>query len=573
MELPGQIFIAPGDITRLAADAIAFSASYRLTRDGNLCSSFEANIPEFGPWFAGLARSTPLPCPVGSTFWLPLGAGRQPGGIVLVVSTGRDPLPNKAGAAVRVAINRAVAELRQAGRTDRLLIALPAFRVGKGGDHAQRLASALAQVQAATEALRDHPNVDVAFIPYTPTLYRIFLEARRDVLGASGDTAARYPALEEAIRTDSCVLFVGAGLSSGAGLPGWNQLIARLADELGIDPDDVVDNLDVAQWYREKFGSRKLGEVLKATFDVEGVPTLAHYLLMALPVRHVITTNYDRLLEQTLGALKRYPAPVIHQEDVANTAGSGVVYVVKLHGDVSHANDIVLTREDYEAFFTRRPAMALLLEGLLLNRTFFFVGYSLRDLNFRQIFGRIARMLPRSRRPAFATSFHPAGPASGYLKQQWRQQGLELVPIEGADHGERQLRFLQFLDTLAEQVTLQGRPLVLAPDVPTAPPLEPIRQLLEQVGEGIETLLEAGSADAEVIAFLAQLLQFLTAHGWRPSGRHGIATLSRLAEVMAGHASDAYLRRRLLIAALESAETFTDVTRLRQVLADDTADG
>ena len=55
-------------------------------------------------------------------------------------------------------------------------------------------------------------------------------------------------------------------------------------------------------------------------------------------------------------------------------------------------------RFDYATFFERRPAMAILLEGLLLNQTFFFVGYSLRDPNFRQVFSRIARMLREARR-------------------------------------------------------------------------------------------------------------------------------------------------------------------------------
>ena len=85
------------------------------------------------------------------------------------------------------------------------------------------------------------------------------------------------------------------------------------------------------------------------------------------------------------------------------------VHVVKLHGDASQAEGIVLCRDDYDEFFDRRPAMALLLEGLLLNQTFFFVGYGLRDPNFRQVYSRIVRMLRDARKPAFATSFEIGG--------------------------------------------------------------------------------------------------------------------------------------------------------------------
>lgn len=566
MPLPGQIFLAPGDITRLAVDAIAFSASNHLGRDGNLCSSFEANLPAFREWYPRLRRSTTVPCPLGSTFWLPLAGDRRPQGLVVVVSTGSDPLPNKAGLAVRRAVETAVDELRRAGRRDRLLIALPAFRVGKGGDHRQRWQSALAQVEAAAEVLGRHPDVDLAIIPYTTSLYRIFLEARREILGPLAADRPRYPALEQAIRDEACVLFVGAGMSLGAGMPGWNDLIARLSSELGIEPGGDVDNLDLAQWYRDRFGRERLGEVLSSTFGVPGLPTLAHYLLMALPCRHVITTNYDRLLEDTLTGLKKYPVPVIEQHEVARTGGSGVVYVVKLHGDAHQPRDIVLTRDDYDAFFTRRPAMALLLEGLLLNRTFFFVGYSLRDINFRQIFSRIARMLPRTRRPAFATTFQASGVATDYLRQQWHQQGLALVPIEGPSRAEQQVRFLQFLDGLSEQVTLEARPLVLARDVPSPPELTRLHGLLDQVGEEIETLAEQAGQGSEALAFLTQVLAFLTAHGWRPSGKHAARNLSALAETLAAATGDPALRRRLLVRALEHAEAFSDVQRVWQAL-------
>src|SRR5262245_47664719 len=106
MSPPGHVFIAQGDITRLAADAIAFSASNSLGRDGNLCSSFEANVPGFADWYRQLRRTTPLPTTVGSTFWMPLAADRNPRGVVVVVSTGRDPEPDKAGLAARNAVLR-----------------------------------------------------------------------------------------------------------------------------------------------------------------------------------------------------------------------------------------------------------------------------------------------------------------------------------------------------------------------------------------------------------------------------------------------------------------------------------
>ena len=59
--MTGHVFIAPGDITRLGADAIAYSASNVLTRDGNLASSFEAAFPGFVDWLGKLRAAETLP--------------------------------------------------------------------------------------------------------------------------------------------------------------------------------------------------------------------------------------------------------------------------------------------------------------------------------------------------------------------------------------------------------------------------------------------------------------------------------------------------------------------------------
>src|SRR5262245_46704930 len=248
-----HIFVAPGDITQVSADAIAFSSSNAFSRDGNLCSSFEAHVPGFADFFRGLRHSQTLPCPVGSTFWMPLAGRARPHGLVVVVATGGDAVEDKAGLAARNALTAAGEQLRAAGHARRLLVALPAFRVGRGGDHRQRMQSARAQIAAARETLQRLENVDVAFLTYTPALYRIFLEARRELLGPPVADVPLPAGLLDSLSAGSCVLFAGAGLSTGAGLPGWNDLVGRLAEDLGLTPSPHLDHLDLAQWYREEF--------------------------------------------------------------------------------------------------------------------------------------------------------------------------------------------------------------------------------------------------------------------------------------------------------------------------------
>jgi hypothetical protein len=43
--------------------------------------------------------------------------------------------------------------------------------------------------------------------------------------------------LVQAYRERRLILFVGAGVSMGLGLPSWEKLVDRMAEELGYDPD------------------------------------------------------------------------------------------------------------------------------------------------------------------------------------------------------------------------------------------------------------------------------------------------------------------------------------------------
>ena len=318
----------------------------------------------------------------------------------------------------------------------------------------------------------------MAFIPYTRSLYRVFLEARRQVLDPQVPDPPIPPGLEQVLVAGECVLFVGAGLSRGAGLPDWDALAADMAGELGLATHQGLDPLDLAQWYRARFAADGLARLIGRTFGDPALahrPTLAHYLAMSLQCNYVITANYDNLIERTLSALKRHPVIVVDQEDVAGTGRADGAHVVKLHGDAGRPEGVVLCRDDYEEFFERRPAMALLLEGLLLNRTFLFLGYGLRDPNFRQVFGRVGRMLLKAQRPAFATAFEPASGSGPLVADQWRRKGLELVGVPGATDEGRQRNLLIWLDRLADRVASASPRLLLAPDAEVVGPLARLR--------------------------------------------------------------------------------------------------
>ena len=78
------------------------------------------------------------------------------------------------------------------------------------------------------------------------------------------------------IKAGNCVLFVGAGVSIGAGLPAWEVLLDQMLDwcmrrpvDLRTRPEDIRDRihqrrlLEVAQTLRERMGNQCFLEFLR----------------------------------------------------------------------------------------------------------------------------------------------------------------------------------------------------------------------------------------------------------------------------------------------------------------------
>ena len=215
---------------------------------------------------------------------------------------------------------------------------------------------------------------------------------------------AHYQALVEELALGNCVLFIGAGLSMGAGLPGWGLLLQYLDEALGAGLGPPRGNfLDYAEKLDMAVGRVKLGCALNDVLNGPGVsPSPVHHGLLSLPLQAVFTTNYEYLIEHTLDALEiRYDA-IRYDEEVGVIDQREALPVIKFHGDLEDPPGIVITGADYAFHHMRHPAFTPLFEAMLATRTFLFVGFSLTDNNFLALNKTVQRALGRYRRNAYA---------------------------------------------------------------------------------------------------------------------------------------------------------------------------
>lgn len=591
--MTAHVFVVRGDLTDIRADVVVIPTSTEVAGDG---LTIQAAAKRWGEEISSRAvgKATDRIKSVADCSGTRINRATSylPQGVVLVATVGKGsaikrPVRTAAQRAIETA-QELVAKLRAEDRvstthwfggdtaaTSRALVAIGSLTTGKGGGSNVAAANAKEQVLGIVEALKVDPGFDVVIVTWDQDAHARFLAARENAYRDANPRDARLADLAEvaaAVERDACVLFVGAGLSAGAGLPAWDTLVGDMANTLREEGHTRVPetstrrlNLDIAQHYagsqggadrhiakiRDTYGPRAVGE---------RPPTLAHYLLLSLPMRYVVTTNYDALVERTLRGLRVPTLKVVEDGAVSLSGEKHFVTVFKIHGDADNgrAEDIVLTASEYDGFECNHPAKVALLQALLLNHHFFFVGYSREDGNLNEVRKSVSKMLRREQRVGWATSIGPAG-ASQALEDR------SVKPIVFRD--SRALAIA--LDALAS--TSVERTRVLFGNQTEAPTelLAPLHKSLRDAADAAVALVK-GSSDPFEVEAAFHTLQALAELGWRPLKGSG-SRYELWVRIASAPSTGASLQQRAWRAALADAEN--DGQRAQAVAALATSPG
>ncbi|MHB1351144.1 MAG: SIR2 family NAD-dependent protein deacylase [Desulfobulbaceae bacterium] len=237
------------------------------------------------------------------------------------------------------------------------------------------------------------------------------------------------PFLEDLVQ-GRCLPFVGAGFSLNAKIPNgkimldWDGLGKKAA--LSLPEYQYTTAIEALSAYAHEFSRVKLVEFLSSALLVTSIqPAKTHEHFCRLPFERVVTTNFDFLLEHTYTAISKYCIPLISEEQLSVGNSQAGVRLLKIHGDLHHPNRLVVTEEDYDSFLASYPLLATHLSSLLIDHTAFFVGYSLDDPDFRQIWQVVKERLGELRRPGYVLQVG----APPHVVARYERRGVKVINL------------------------------------------------------------------------------------------------------------------------------------------------
>lgn len=189
---------------------------------------------------------------------------------------------------------------------------------------------------------------------------------------------------------NNVAIFSGAGMSIPAGFVSWPDLLREIAEELGLSVDKEHDLISLAQYHvNENRGKAKINRKILQEFVEEAQQTENHRILARLPITTFWTTNYDTLIEDSLKTANKIVDVKHDVKQLAITRPKRDVVVYKMHGDVAHPADAILTKEQYESYYISHGPFITALSGDLISKTFLFIGFSFTDPNLDYVLSRL----------------------------------------------------------------------------------------------------------------------------------------------------------------------------------------
>lgn len=196
------------------------------------------------------------------------------------------------------------------------------------------------------------------------------------------------------------VLFTGAGVSMLAGLPDWKRLLAQMAESVraadALTANQITQciakgNLTKAAdyfWLCDEVLEGDKSSTLKSIFARYNSAPLQP--LASLPFKSVLTTNFDRSINDAIAVAKKH-APIDYRLGDASFSTAiweTELYVARIHGCAEVPQKMILSESQFEKLLDDDQYIELLSQTFL-RKNVLFLGFSFYDPAIKYVLDQI----------------------------------------------------------------------------------------------------------------------------------------------------------------------------------------
>lgn len=240
-------------------------------------------------------------------------------------------------------------------------------------------------------------------------------------------------------------IFIGAGLSVGAGLPDWDQFVVDLAAESGV-PEDWNYLMIAEAFVKLPNGKAKLFSRIRERLLLPTQLTETQKMVARLPTKVFVTTNYDFLFDNALNEERGRVLPVWTSSQLPFY--QDILYI-KLHGDLNDPNSIALTKSNYRRHFREEESLFSELQSIFAKNVVLFLGYSHRDPDIEFIIEEIRHKFGEFGQPIYSVQFDADRERVKYLALS----GITVINLHARDksNSAREKALQEFLHELTSE--------------------------------------------------------------------------------------------------------------------------
>ncbi len=234
------------------------------------------------------------------------------------------------------------------------------------------------------------------------------------------------------LKRNKLVIFVGAGVSKNSGVPTWGQMVRMFANQMEypVERLSTDEYIRIPQYFYgmdSSEGHQEYYDLLRKIISPKADPNILDELIVKIHPKHIVTTNYDKLLDKVADGYE------IIREDKDLLKVNANNYLIKMHGDIDNVKDVVFKESDYMQYSESHRLMETFLKSLLIDHVFLFVGYSLNDYNLNtftswiEFIAQEMNVKKDMHKNFFFSSSNHAG--KKYLCKYYEDKGLQVIDL------------------------------------------------------------------------------------------------------------------------------------------------